>query len=191
MAFQLRRPQPVAMSKHEGSDNGYTFERQLGKISLLHKEKVEDMDHIILQEKLNRLAKLQAEILVEHQVGHPEWYAEVLGAAALRGTIAKTNQRNYDIECASGKIQVKCRVDGTDGKQNRVNVGKYEHGSFDTLMFILFRNNYRIEGAILLPFNECKRLMKKAGHLGWPDAISSTLSCDITDLIRSISHPYS
>ena len=84
-----------------------------------------------LQKKIANVAKLQGELLRHHNVGHPDWYAEMLVCAAFNGHLAVTNNPDFDVRCeCHGTIQVKCRVDGTDTTQNRTNFARYEKDAF-------------------------------------------------------------
>ena len=105
-----------------------------------------------LNEKVGFLAKCQGELLRDHKIGHPDWYAEMLICAALDGTLALTNNPKYDVNCKPyGNVQVKCRVNGTDTTQNRTNFKRYNKNSFDYAAVVIFESNYAIKGAKLIP----------------------------------------
>lgn len=143
---------------------------------------------MVKREKIATIAKLQGELLREHRVGHPDWYAEMLVCAAFDGQLAITNTPNHDITCALfGRIQVKCRVDGTDTTQNRTNFGKYKAGDFDHAAIIIFENTYKIKGAIVLPATDVLTLVRPAGHVKWIDASSNANSLCITSELKSVS----
>ncbi|MET0069968.1 MAG: hypothetical protein ABW096_07980 [Candidatus Thiodiazotropha sp.] len=128
---------------------------------------------MVRKEKIIEVARSQGELLREHQVGHPDWYAEMLVCAALDGELALTNNPDFDIKCKShGTVQVKCRVDGTDTTQNRTNFKRYKPGAFDYAAIVIFESGYRIKGAVTLPLTDAHGLMKKAGHVKWVDASS-------------------
>lgn len=139
-------------------------------------------------EKIAQVAKLQGELLRQHRVGHPDWYAEMLVCAALDGQLALTNTPNHDISCAShGRVQVKCRVDGTDTTQNRTNFGKYKAGDFEHAAIVIFEDSYRIKGAIILPISDVLAMVRPAGHVKWDDAESHKNAKCIKAQLQAIS----
>ena len=137
-------------------------------------------------EKIAEVARLQGSLLRNYGVGHPDWYAEMLVCAALSGELAKTNNRDYDIKCDTlGKVQVKCRVDGTDTNQNRTNFKRYRPGVFDFAAIVIFESDYRIKGAVTIPLSDAHSLMKAAGHVKWADASAHrNAACIIQQLIE-------
>ena len=140
------------------------------------------------REKIAAVAKLQGELLREHRIGHPDWYAEMLVCAALDGQLAVTNTPNYDITCDShGRVQVKCRVDGTDTTQNRTNFGRYKIGDFDHAAIVIFERDYKIKGAMILPLADVLMLRRNAGHVKWPDVVASKQAFCIAHQLRVFS----
>ena len=138
--------------------------------------------------KIRTLTKLQGELLREETIGHHDWYAEMLVCSALDGELALTNQPDYDILCSKyGKVQVKSRVDGTDGTQNRTNFKRYGENAFDYAAIIVFESNYKIKGALLIPLKDAHSLMKKAGHVKWSDAINHSNAICIKNRLLKIS----
>jgi hypothetical protein len=139
-------------------------------------------------EKIIQVAKLQGELLREHHIGHPEWYAEMLVCAALDGQLALTNTPKYDVSCLLyGKVQVKCRVDGTDATQNRTNFGKYKVGDFEHAAIVIFESNYKIKGAVILPETNVLALVRRHGHVTWKDARSNSSARCIAAQLKAIS----
>ena len=139
--------------------------------------------------KIKQVTKLQGELLREEKIGHHDWYAEMLVCSALEGQLAMTNQPNYDILCSApyNKVQVKSRVDGTDGIQNRTNFKRYKPDAFNYAAIVIFRANYKIKGAILLPLKDAHSLMKKAGHVKWGDALNHKNAICIKDKLLEVS----
>jgi hypothetical protein len=126
---------------------------------------------VVTHQKIALVAKLQGELLRECGSGHPEWYAEMLFAAAFDGQLMPTNHPNFDMRTEQwGTVQVKCRVDGTDTTQNRANFGGYSIGEFDHACIVLFERGYRIKGAVILPCGDVLSLVRPAGHVKWVDA---------------------
>ena len=143
---------------------------------------------MLRREKIVEVARYQGELLREHRVGHPDWYAEMLVCAALDGQLALTNNPDYDIKCDSlGTVQVKCRVNGTDGNQNRTNFGRYSLEAFDYVAIVIFELDYRIKGAVVLPLSDALSLMKKAGHVKWLDACQHPNATSIKTQLMEIS----
>lgn len=139
-------------------------------------------------EKIKLIAKLQGELLRGSGCGHPEWYAEMLVAAAFDARLMPTNHRHYDLESVTfGRVQVKERVDGTDGKQNRTNFGRYDLGVFDHAAIVLFNSSYSILGAVMIPFPAVFSLVRPHGHVKWADACSHVESIAILDELVAIS----
>lgn len=140
------------------------------------------------QEKIAQVTKLQGELLREYCVGHPEWYAEMLACAFLDGQMAPTNTPNHDVVCKLfGRVQVKCRVDGTDTTQNRTNFGKYKTTDFDHAVIVIFESDYRIKGAVILPSPDVLGLVRPAGHVKWQDVKSHTNARCIKVQLQEIS----
>lgn len=141
-----------------------------------------------IKSKLNMLAKLQGELLREHKQGHPDWYAEVLVCSHIDGQLALTNNPKYDVESENyGKVQVKCRVNGTDTKQNRTNFEKYKLGDFDYAAIIIFQSDFTIMGASLIPQTDVLNLVRAAGHVKWDDIENHKNSICIKKYLREIS----
>jgi hypothetical protein len=121
-------------------------------------------------EKTRLIAKLQGELLRETRSGHPDWYAEMLVAAAFDGQLMPTNNKYFDLKCELyGRVQVKERVDGTDTTQNRTNFGRYKSGDFDHAAIVVFSSSYRILGASMIPCTDVLSLVRPAGHVKWDD----------------------
>lgn len=143
---------------------------------------------MIRKEKIAHVAKLQGELLREHKVGHPDWYAEMLVCAALDGELATTNNPDFDLQSTEhGKVQVKSRVDGTDTTQNRTNFKKYSPGAFDFAAIVIFESDYRIKGAVLLPMANALELRRAAGHVKWEDAQNHPKAKSISPRLKAIS----
>tara|TARA_R110000868_G_scaffold411644_1_gene706666 strand:- start:530 stop:970 length:441 start_codon:yes stop_codon:yes gene_type:complete len=141
-----------------------------------------------LENKLLQITRLQGELLREHKLGHPDWYAEMLVCAHTGGQLALTNNPKYDIETTDyGKIQVKCRVNGTDTTQNRTNFGKYKQGDFEYAAIIIFQSDYTIYGASLIPQIDVLSLVRPAGHVKWIDVENHKNSICIKKQLKSIS----
>lgn len=141
-------------------------------------------------EKLQQATRLQGELLRDHEIGHPQWYAENLIALATCGRIMPTNFKAYDIESPDyGRVQVKCRVDGTDTSydHNRTNFGKYSPDAFDWGAIIIFTPTFHIDGAILLTLGQIRPLVRAAGHVKWVDIRSHDSAVDISDQLRKLS----
>lgn len=141
-------------------------------------------------EKLERITRLQGELLRDHAIGHPQWYAENLVALALKGRIMPTNFKGYDVESPShGRVQVKCRVDGTDSSydHNRTNFGKYASGAFDWAAIVIFTSKFRIDGARLIALTAVAPLVRAAGHVKWVDVRNHPAAIDVTRQLRQIS----
>lgn len=140
------------------------------------------------QETIALVAKLQGELLRECGSGHPEWYAEMLFAAAFSGQLMPTNYPGFDMRTERwGTVQVKCRVDGTDSTQNRANFRGYSVGEFDHVCIVLFERTFRIKGAVVLPCAEVLSLVRPAGHVKWVDAMAHAGAIDVTSDLRAVS----
>lgn len=141
-----------------------------------------------LRAKITNVVKLQGELLRQHKVGHPDWYAEMLVCAAFDGELALTNNPDFDVQCERyGTIQVKCRVDGTDTNQNRTNFKRYKRGAFDHAAIVIFESNYLLKGAVLIPIIDVLSLRRAAGHVKWGDVKSHDNSICILKDLKSVS----
>lgn len=140
-----------------------------------------------LPEKLRALARLHGDLLRNHGIGHPQWYAETLVAAAFDGTIERTNSPKLDVRTPQwGRVQVKSRVRGTDGAQNRVNFGKYGVGDFDHAAVVLFAEDYRIVSAVILDCANVLPLVMAAGHVPLANAVAHACAVDIAAALRDV-----
>jgi len=143
---------------------------------------------MLRKQKISKVTRLQGELLRDEKIGHPDWYAEMLVCAALDGQLALTNNPDYDINCKKyGKVQVKCRVNGTGGTQNRTNFKRYKEGAFDHAAIVIFESDYRIKGAVILPFSTIVSIIRPAGHVTWQDASTHQNSVDIKSELTEIS----
>lgn len=143
---------------------------------------------MLRREKIIEVARSQGELLREHKVGHPDWYAEMLVCAALDGELALTNNPDYDIRCnALGTVQVKSRVDGTDTTQNRTNFKRYKPGAFDYAAIVIFESDYRVKGSVTLPLDDVLGLMRGWGHVKWADASSHAKAVCIKNKLVEVS----
>lgn len=139
-------------------------------------------------EKLRQIARLQGELLRDGRCGHPDWYAEMLFAAAFNGTLMPTNHPKYDMKTEQwGSVQVKCRVNGTDTTQNRSKFAKYKVGDFDHAAIVLFEGDFRIRGAVVLSCTDVLALVRRAGHVKWSDASTHTKAISVLDDLRAVS----
>ncbi len=146
------------------------------------------MSETVRLKKIKMLTKLQGELLREEKIGHHDWYAEMLVCAALEGELALTNNPDFDISSDYyGTIQVKSRVNGTDGTQNRTNFKRYKPDAFDYAAIVIFQVNYEIKGALLLPLKDIHSLMKKAGHVKWSDVLNHPNTICIKDKLLEVS----
>lgn len=138
--------------------------------------------------RLTVLARLQGQLLREESCGHPDWYAEMLVAAACDGRLMPTNNPLYDLRCPRwGRVQVKCRVHGTDTTQNRSNFGRYRADAFDHAAIVLFEPSFKIRGAVVLPCGAVLGLVRAAGHVKWDDSVAHPRAVSIADELRRIS----
>ena len=140
------------------------------------------------REEISQLARLQGEMLRKYKVGHPEWYAEMLVCAAYNGQLALTNCPGHDLVCTSyGRVQVKCRVKGTDGTSHRVNFGRYKPEDFDHAAIVIFEPDFRIMDAIVLPVVDTLGLVRAAGHVSWQPAFAHANSVRIRSSLVAVS----
>ena len=140
--------------------------------------------------KLADLSARQGDLLRSHRVGHPQWYAENLVCVALSGRLMPTNCKDYDIETPEyGRVQVKCRVDGTDTSydHNRTNFKKYKPNAFDWAAIVIFTPGYRIDGAKLIRVVDLRPLVMAAGHVKWKAVREHTNARCIRDHLRLIA----
>ena len=140
------------------------------------------------REEISQLARLQGEMLRKYKVGHPEWYAEMLVCAAYDGQLALTNCPGHDLTCDRfGRVQVKCRVRGTDGVAHRVNFRKYKPEDFDHAAIVIFEPDFRIMDAVVLPVTDTLGLMRAAGHVSWQPASTHTNAISIREPLVAVS----
>lgn len=139
-------------------------------------------------DEIVNVARLQGNLLRRHTVGHPEWYAEMLVCAAFEGQLALTNCPDFDVTCTTfGRVQVKCRVKGTDGLAHRTNFGKYKPDAFDHAAIVIFEPDFRIMDAVMLSLPETLSLVRAAGHVDWRSASTNGNAINIRNALVTVS----
>jgi hypothetical protein len=127
-------------------------------------------------------------LLRQYGTGHPQWYAELLVAAALQGLIQPTNNPKFDVLTPKyGRVEVKNRIDGTDSTQNRSNFGRYCPSDFDYAAIVILTKDYLIKSGILLPCAAALKLVRPHGHVKWADAYGHCEAIDITARLQKVS----
>jgi hypothetical protein len=140
------------------------------------------------QEETIDVTQRLGRLLRDYRVGHPQWYAELLVAAALDGETQPTNHPKFDVLApVYGRVEVKNRVDGTDSTQNRTNFGRYCDGDFDHAAIIVFTPTYLVKCGIILPCTSVLPLVRPHGHVPWANAARHPDAQDITDQLRRVS----
>ena len=108
-------------------------------------------------------------------------FGELLIASVTSGEIK--NKTGYDISAPGyGKIEVKSRVLGTDGKWPRVTLGKTNIKEADHVAVIRFSPAYEVVAACILSIDKVKPLYsqyaqsKGTAHIPW-DKFSKVSTC--------------
>lgn len=97
------------------------------------------------------------EQLQKYKIRGASDYAEILVAEALNGKrIASGVNRGFDVTALKyGRVEVKCRQLPPDGRiEERVQLGTAKQDGFDYLAVVIFEADFRVKGAVLVPYGE-------------------------------------
>ena len=130
--------------------------------------------------------------LREHRIRDAADYAEVLVAEALNGKREASGvNKGYDVVAEPyGRIEVKCRVLPPDGrKEDRVSIGDSKENGFDYLALVIFFSDFRVKGAVLVPYAAVWELTRrqKYSRVNYATASSLQGAVDITESMVSLA----
>ena len=140
-------------SSGHGSDRTTSLTTNSGKPST----RVPDVPRRILMQQLSLLR----ERLHEHGIRDASDYAEVLIAEVLRGRrMASGVTKGHDIISPKfGRVEVKCRHQMGDVEE-RVEVSSAKEAGFDHLAIVVFRSDFAVKGAIIVPYAAVWKLVQ-------------------------------
>jgi len=105
-----------------------------------------------------------------------EWLVETLfeGKRAING-----NQKYWDIETKSDKIQVKTHSKANTNKTRWSSIKYDEHADVDFVVIVVFSQEYQLKEIYRIPWSNCLELINKDKNiLNW-DSISSNHKIDL------------
>lgn len=140
---------------------------------------------------MKRLAETRI-CLAEYGIRDSSDYAEVLVTEALEGERVQSGvNQGYDIISQKyGRVEVKCRVLPTDGRQeDRVDIRNTKADGFDYLAIVVFFPDYSAKGAILVPYSEVWPIIdsRKYRRISYGEACQLESAVDITELVSAAS----
>lgn len=123
-------------------------------------------------------------------------YFEILVAATYDGELMAPNHPEFDVHCTRfGRVQVRTRVIGTDGKYPRISL-RGMPSEFDVLIGAHLAQNFSINHAIALrspaiePLYLAKRQQDgKLAHIPWAQLVAAPGAEDVTKELSSILLP--
>lgn len=147
-------------------------------------------DRIVPRHQLMRQLAALREQLRAFGIRDASDYAEVLVAEALGG--ARENNRitkGFDIVAPKlGRVEVKCRQLPFDGRvEERVQVGGSKGGGFEHLAIVIFRPDFAVKGAVVVPYAAVWALVRKQryGRIAYSQARRLAGAVDITTAVRA------
>ncbi len=138
-----------------------------------------------------KLATLR-ESLREYGIRDASDYAEVLVAEALNGMREISRViKGFDIQASRyGRIEVKCRQLPPDGRlEERVEVNAAKESGFDYLAIVIFHADFRVKGAVLVPYASVWQLvsMQQYNRISFAQARELEDAKDITAMVAAVA----
>ena len=78
-------------------------------------------------------------------------YAEHLVSALMDGTLADNSEKSWDVQTATERLQVKCRVVDTSKTNHGRQLSPFRTWDFDRAVIVLFDDDYAIYKCVALP----------------------------------------
>lgn len=105
-------------------------------------------------------------------------YAEVLVAEAMSGQrlSSRVNKGHDVLTTVCGRVEVKCRQLPVDGRvEERVEVGAGKEDGFDFLAIVIFRPDFSVKGAVIVPYSAVWELVAAQRY----NRVSYSLACQL------------
>jgi hypothetical protein len=116
-------------------------------------------------------------------------YAEVLVAEVLAGQRACRINKGHDVLTELyGRVEVKCRQLPPDGRlEERVEVGAGKEGGFEFLAVVIFRPDFGVKGAVVVPYAAVWELVaaQKYNRVSYSQACQLPGAVDITTAMQN------
>lgn len=130
------------------------------------------------------------EVLREYGIRDAADYAEVLVAEALGGEREQSGvTRGFDVLAPRyRRIEVKCRQLPLDGRsEERVAIGNSKESGFDYLAIVIFFPDFRVRGAVLVPYPEIWKYVKLSQYnrISYSQACRLNGAIDITESVAA------
>jgi hypothetical protein len=117
-------------------------------------------------------------------------YAEVLVAEALAGqrSASRINKGHDVLAELYGRVEVKCRQLPFDGRvEERVEVGAGKEGGFEFLAVVIFRPDFEVKGAVVVPYAAVWELVvaQQYNRVSYAQACQLAGAVDITAAVQA------
>jgi hypothetical protein len=142
-----------------------------------------------------------AECIKRHFVISLDKLAEILTALCTDGDIAARNSKGYDVHSqAFGKIEVKSRLLGTDGRFPRISLSPNKMTGADSFIAVRWTAQFELYSAIMLSRAAVQPLFEtrlqtsgKTAHISWSQWLAAKGAIDFTsrflDVLRYEANP--
>lgn len=132
------------------------------------------------------------QLMVEHGIRSVSDYAEQIVADALGGAReANSVNKGYDVMSPRhGRVEVKFRQLPNDGRlEERCALSDAKEGGFDYLAIVIFHADFRVKGAVLVPYSEAWKYVEASPYnrISYAQACACIGSIDITSEVRLAS----
>lgn len=130
--------------------------------------------------------------MVEHGIRSVSDYAEQIVADALAGTRDSNGvNKGFDVIAPHyGRIEVKFRQLPQDGRlEERCALSDAKEDGFDYLAIVIFHPDFRVKGAVLVPYREAWRFVEasKYNRISYVQASGCAGAIDITTEVAAAS----
>lgn len=129
--------------------------------------------------------ELMLRLMVEHGIRSVSDYAEQIVADALGGArVANAGNQGYDVMAPYyGRVEVKFRQLPSDGRiEERCALSDAKENGFDYLAVVIFHPDFRVKGAVLVPYAEAWHFVAASAYnrISYAQASGCAGSIDIT-----------
>lgn len=140
-------------------------------------------------ELMKRLAVIR-EALRTFRIRDAADYAEILIAEAIGGQRSLLGiTKGHDVIAEGyGRVEVKCRQLPADGRiEERIELSNSKQDGFDWLAIVVFYADFRIKGAVLVPYAIVweTTAQQRYNRLSYAQACQFVGAIDVTELVRA------
>lgn len=143
-------------------------------------------------ELMFQLHELTSCLVSKYGIRNAADYAEQIVADALEGKReANSINKGYDVMSPRhGRVEVKFRQLPNDGRlEERCALSDAKEGGFDYLAIVIFHADFRVKGAVLVPYSEAWKYVEASPYnrISYSQACMCTGSIDITSEVSLAS----